>query len=117
MATLTRQNIVNTGNIPTYAAATGGGDVVDNADGKTFLHVKNASGGSITVTVTAQTVSLVTATHGTLTVPNVSVAIAAGAEKMIGPFQKAAYNTAADQLAITYSGVTSLTIGAFYINT
>ena len=116
MATLTRQSIVPAGLANTYAAAAGGGDVIDNSDGKTFLHVKNAGGGSITVTVTAQSTSLVTATHGTLTVANIAVAVGAAAEKIIGPFPKAAYNNASDQLAITYSGVTSVTIAGFKID-
>ena len=115
MATLTRQKAVLTGLTPSYASCAGGGDVVDNSDGKTFLHVKNGSGGSITVTVTAQSTSLSTTTHGLLTVSNVAIAIGAGSERIIGPFPKQAYNNASKQLAITYSGVTSLTIAAFYI--
>jgi hypothetical protein len=115
MATLVRQKVVIGGLTPSYGAAAGGGDVVDNSDGKTFLHVKNGSGGSITVTVTAQETSLATGTHGTLAVSNVAIAIAAGQERMIGPFPKQAYNNSSKQLAISYSGVTSLTIAALYI--
>lgn len=115
MATLSRQKIVVTGLTPSFGACAGGGDVVDNSDGRTFLHVKNGSGGSITVTVAAQVASLVTGTHGTLPVSNVAIAIPAGAERIIGPFAKQAYNNASKQLAITYSGVTSLTIAAFFI--
>lgn len=43
-----------------------------------------------------------------------AIAIAAGAEKMIGPFPSEHYGAAADGLGdITYSGVTSLTVGIF----
>lgn len=115
MATLTRQKVVIGGLTPSYAACAAGGDVVTNDDGKTFLHVKNSSGGSLTVTVTAQSTSVNTGTHGTLTVSNVAIAIPAGQERMIGPFPKQAYNNSSKQLAITYSGVTSLTIAAVYI--
>jgi hypothetical protein len=116
MATLVRQKIVGSGLTPSYAACAGGGDVVDNADGRTFLHVKNGSGGSITVTVTAQDTSAQTVTHGTLTVANIAVAIPAGQERMIGPFPKQAFNNASKQLALSYSGVTSLTIAAVYMD-
>lgn len=112
MATLTRQDMVEAGLLATYAACAGGGDVVDNADGLTFLHVKNGSGGSITVTVTAQVAAFQTPGMGPMTKANVAVAIGAAAEKFLGPFAKQAFNTAAGQLAITYSAVTSLTIAA-----
>ena len=48
MATLTTQTIVRTGLAPSYAAAAGGGDAMDTGDDM-FLHVKNTSGGAITV--------------------------------------------------------------------
>ena len=115
MATLSRQKVIIGGLTPSYAACAAGGDVADNSDGKTMLHVKNGSAGSITVTVTAQSTSVVTGTHGTATVSNVAIAIAAGSERLIGPFPKQAFNNSTKQLAITYSGVTSLTIAAFYI--
>lgn len=115
MATLTRQKIVIGGIAHTTAAAAVGGDVVDNSDGKTFLLVTNGGGSSINVTVTAQVASLNTATHGTLTVSSNVVAVAAGATKLIGPFPKQAYNNSSKQLAITYSGVTTVTVAALYI--
>lgn len=117
MATLSRQKILaaTTGLQATYAACAGGGDVVDNSDGKTFLHVKNGSGGALSVTVTAQNASTVVGGFGTLAVANVVVSVGAGAEKYIGPFPRQAYNNTSDQIAITYSGVTSLTIAAVYM--
>jgi hypothetical protein len=115
MATLTRQKIVIGGLQHTTQAAGGSGDVVDNSDGKTFLLVTNNSGGSINVTVTAQQTSVNTGTHGTLTVPNNVVAVANGATKLIGPFPKQAYNNASKQLAISYSGTTSVVVAALYI--
>jgi hypothetical protein len=115
MATLTRQKVIQSGLTPSYASAGGSGDVVDNSDGRTFLHVKNDGGGSINVTVTAQVSSLATAGHGTLTVSNNVVAVPAGQNRMIGPFPKQAFNNASKQLAISYSGTTSVTIAALYI--
>lgn len=115
MATLSRQKVIIGGLTPSYASAAGGGDVVDNSDGKTFLHVKNGSGGSITVTVTPQNPNVNTGSHGPAVVATVAIAIGAGSERMIGPFAKQAFNNSSKQLVITYSGVTSLTIAALYI--
>lgn len=114
MATLTRQKIVSSGLAASYGSAAAGGDVVDNSDGKTVLHVKNAGGGSINVTITAQDTSVDAAGYGTITVSNLVVAVPAGAERFIGPFPKRAFNNASKQIAITYSGVTSVTIAALY---
>ena len=108
MATLTVQDVNSGGAVPTYAAAAGGGDQFSN-DGKTMIHVKNGSGGSITVTVASQVSCSQGATH------NTAVAIAAGAEKMIGPFPTDRYNDANGFVQLTYSGVTSLTLGAFQL--
>jgi len=116
MATLTRQQITSSGLAATYSSAAGGGDVVDNTDGKTWLHVKNASGSSINVTITAQVASAGFDGYGTLTVSNIVVAVAAGAEKFIGPFPRNAYNNSSNQLAISYSAVTSVTIAALYLD-
>jgi hypothetical protein len=98
---------------PAYVAATGGGDTVTNSDGKVYLHYKNASGGSLTVTVVVQTATVQDGVYGTLTKSSIVKAIAAGAEAIIGPINKRAYNGASDIVSITYSGVTSLTVAAY----
>lgn len=109
MATLTVQTSLLTGVTPSYAAAAGGGDEFAN-DGRTMLHLKNGSGGTTVVTVN----SLVTCSQG---VDHDSVtSIGAGAEAMIGPFDVTRFNdTSTGRAAITYDGVTSLTLGAFKI--
>ena len=109
MATLTTQNIKTAGITPSYVAASGGGDKCETGEG-TFLHVKNGSGGSLTVTlITPSTVD------ATLVVGDRAVAVGAGAEAMIS-VPDTLYRDPADGLAsITYSGVTSLTIGCFRI--
>ena len=111
MATLTVQTITESGKVATYASCEGGGDVVEN-DGTVFLHLKNGSGGEITVTITAQTTSIDSSLYGDLTKANATQAIAASGEAFIGPFAPIAYNNSDAQIAITYSGVTSLTIAA-----
>jgi hypothetical protein len=112
MATLTVQTFSELGLTATYASCAGGGDVVAN-NGDTVLHVKNGSGGSITVTVTKQSSATINdPVYGVMTKANVAVAIGAGAEAFIGPFKVDGFNNSSGQIAITYSGVTSLTIVA-----
>lgn len=109
MAALSTQTIVRTGIIPTYAAAAGGGDsFVPSSD--TYLHVKNGSGGSLTVTVAATYTAIGQA------VANVVVAIAAGAEKMLGPFPYEYFAQSDGTAAATYSGVTSLTVAVLKLS-
>ena len=95
------------------AAAAGDGDTADN-NGSTFLHIKNGGGGEITATITAETTSVESNIYGDLTKANASIAISGSAEAFIGPFKPAAFNDDG-QIAITYSGVTSVTIAALYI--
>lgn len=104
MATLTVQSTDLDGVVPSYASAAGGGDEFAN-DGNTFLHLKNGSGGSIDVTVDSVKNCNQGHDHNSVT------AVGAGAEAMIGPFPKDRFNDATTgRAAITYSGVTTLTI-------
>lgn len=106
MAVLAVQSITRAGVGATYAAAAGGGDqFLPDAD--TFLHVKNASGAPITVTIVTQTND---ALGNAIADNTVSVPATTG-DRMIGPFPAQTYADPADGLAdITYSGVTSLTV-------
>ncbi len=110
MATLATQLVTRAGVIPSYAAAAGGGDAF--TPGPTvWLHAKNASGGSITITVVTSKTDAI----GNPVADN-TIAIAAGAEKAFGPFPYEHYADNATGLgSITYSGTTSLTIGAFSV--
>jgi len=104
MATLTPQVIALTGITPTLVAAAAGGDEFVNS-GREFIHIKNG-GSEITVTVNSQTACNQGSDHDVaVTVP------ATTGEKFIGPFPKARFNDAAGKVQITYSGVTSVTIG------
>lgn len=105
MATLTVYTKDLDGLIATYVSAAGGGDVFPN-DGATQLHVKNGSGSPITVTVTAVKACNQGTLHDSVTI------ITAGDEAFIGVFEKKRFNNTSGQGAITYSGVTSLTIAA-----
>ena len=114
MAELTVQQITEAGGVATYVSAAADGDTADN-NGNMFLHIKNGSGGSITVTITAVTTSVDSGMYGDLTKANASIAIAGSAEAFIGGFAPAAFNDGNSEIAITYSGVTSLTIAALYV--
>lgn len=105
MALLATQTVTRTGLAPTYAAAAGGGDTFTPGQ-NTFLHVKNGSGGAITVTI---------ATPGTtsgLAIADVSVSVpATTGDRMIGPLPGSLFTDPATGVGnITYSGVTSLTV-------
>ena len=72
MATLTTAAITPAGTDPAFVAATGAGDKVVPGD-TTYLHVKNASGVSVTVTVTAVGLCSQGSTHNSVVVvPTVS---------------------------------------------
>jgi len=114
MAELTVQQITEAGGAASYEAAAGGGDTADN-NGNMFLHIKNGGGGEITVTITAVTTSVDSGVYGDLTKANATIAVAAGTEAFIGGFAPAAFNDGNGEIAITYSGVTSVTIAALYV--
>ena len=114
MAELTVQQITETGGAATYETATAEGDTADN-NGNMFLHIKNGGGESITATITALTTSVDSGVYGDLTKANATIAVAAGTEAFIGGFAPAAFNDGNGEIAITYSGVTSVTIAALYV--
>lgn len=105
MATLAVQRIDNDGLTPAYVAAEVGGDKVVPGEGS-YVHVKNGDGTSTDVTLV---------TPGTvdgLAVADRTVTVAAGAEAKIAVPDL--YTNPVDGLAsLTYSKVTSLTIGSF----
>ena len=103
MAALTTQTVVNAGVTVTYASAAGGGDTFVNT-GQEFLHVKNGSGGDITVTIGSA------GTYRGVGMDDLAVVVPAGSEKCIKPYPAEITQGAGASTAITYSGVTSLTI-------
>lgn len=106
MATLTVQEISRSAITPSYGAAAGGGDQFPN-DGRTYLHIKNGGGSSITLTIATQlTVDGKAVADDAITVTNAQ-------ERVVGPFPPGIYNDANGMVQLTYSGVTSVTVGAF----
>ncbi|WP_337187596.1 hypothetical protein [Phenylobacterium sp.] len=107
-AALTPQIMSMNGIAPTYNAANSGGDTFLN-DGRTYVHIKNGSGGSLTVTF-ASVASYTDNALGTITLSNLAVAVPAGAERIVGFFPLARFNDVNGRVSMTYSGVTSLTV-------
>lgn len=105
---LGKQSIVQAGLIPAYSAANADGHSIAGS-GNVFLHVKNGGGAPINVTVQTP------ATVAGLAVTDQVVAVANGAEKMIGPFDKRAFNrpaggSDAGLVYVDFSDVTSVTV-------
>lgn len=109
MATLTVVQAAQAGAAFAPAAAAGGGDEFANT-GKEVAIIENGSGSSITVTAVSQI-----SVDG-LALADQTVAIAAGATKAIGPFDPAVFNDDDGMLQLTYSGVTTLTVGILRVN-
>lgn len=112
MSALTPQPILTSGMKPTYSAAAGGGDTIpQESKARRFAFVKNGGGGSITVTVAKQATSLPVSGYGSVPTSDLSVAIPAGEERMIGPFSDV-YKDASGNINLAYSGVTTVTVAA-----
>lgn len=114
MAVLNVQDALVAGAAITYAAAAGGGDSFDN-NGLVLLHVKNGSGAPITVTVDDPN----TPNPGNATQfnPDVAIAVPAAGDRLIGPFPPFRFNDVNGRVNLTYSGVTSLTVGVIRVRT
>lgn len=106
-ASLTTQQVVRTGLTPSYTAAVADGDIIDS--GAVFLHVKNASGVSVTVTIETPV------TLDGLALADQAVAVPAAGERMIGPFPARTFQQPADaavganRVLVNYSAVASVT--------
>lgn len=109
MAVLNVQRITQAGLTPAYVPAAGGGDSF-LASGTEMVHVKNGSVGSITVTVDGPNVDNFGVTGDDHDLP---IAIPAGQERMIKLADVARFRDVNGSIQLTYSGVTSLTVGVF----
>lgn len=110
---VTTQPIVKTGTLSTLAAADAvNGEVIDT--GRVYLHVHNGGGAPITVTVHA------TVVVDGLAVTDLAVAVAAGTDMKIGPFNPTTFgrlapSTDATRAYVDYSSGTSVTRGVFQL--
>lgn len=104
MALLTVQTISQTGIVPTKAAASVSDTFVNN--GKTFYSISNGSAGTVTVTVDSLTTCNFGHDH------NLTMTVAAGAEKFLGPFEPSRFNSAAGLVTVTLDSATTVTVAA-----
>ena len=93
-------------------AAVAAQDVIETAgDDRIMLRVANGGGGSINATIVAVTTTIEVAGVGDLTIPDIVVAVPAGEERSIGPFNKA-YRDPDGTVTINYSATASVTAAA-----
>lgn len=112
MAALTTQNVNNVAGLQQApVAAAGGGDTFTPGD-RTWLEVTNGGGAPITVTLGTWPD---TSEWGTA-IPDQPVTVTNGTTKKIGPLVGSRYaNPATNIGSISYSGVTSVTVGVYSI--
>lgn len=109
MATLSPTKVTGlAGATPSYGSAAGGGDKFLN-NGSMLLHVKNGDGSSHTVTVVSPELCSQGVEH------DVTVTVGASGEKIIGPFDPVRFNDANGYANISYSAVTSVTVGVLQL--
>lgn len=89
MAELSVGTISRSGLTPALVAVSSADTFKNPATERTLLYVKNDGGVSVTVTVPVQTQPSLLGDFGSGTLSDVSVAIPAGEERMIGPFAAA----------------------------
>ena len=102
---LTIQTITNAGTIITPVDANVDGNYFINT-GKSFLRVVNGSASPITVTVSSPTLCNQGSTH------DLSITVAAGVTKDIGPFDYTRFSSSDSYVHVTYSAVTTVTVAA-----
>jgi len=108
LAVLSVQRITLAGLAPSMVAADVAGDEFGNG-GRAYLHVNNGGASQITVTVDSVKPCNYGEDH------DITVDVPAGEERLIGPFEPRRFNNSSGRVAVTYSDVTSVTVGAFEV--
>jgi hypothetical protein len=114
MATIVAQKILQSGLIPTYSAASVGGDKLVNT-GIQYFHVKNGSGVTITANVVPVVTIFIDPVLGKLIKQTASLVLPAGQSGFLGPFETGAFNDTMGLITITCTATTSVTLAALYI--
>jgi hypothetical protein len=114
MATIVAQKILQSGLIPTYSAASAGGDKLINT-GIQYFHVKNASGATITASVVPVVTVYIDPVLGRLVKETATLTLPAGQSGFLGPFETGAFNDTQGYITITCSATPSVTVAALYI--
>lgn len=107
---ITAQVVTPAGIVPSYGAVDqANGNAFDNVQGDRVLHVKNGGGVSLTVTI------LTPATLEGEEVAERTVTVAAGAEKIIGPFSRRVFNQADSAVYVDWSVGASITAAVLQV--
>ncbi len=114
MATIVAQKILQSGLIPTYSAASAGGDKLLNT-GIQYFHVKNDSGVTITASVVPVVTVYIDPVLGKLIKQTATLTLDAGESGFVGPFETGAFNDTQGFITITCSATPSVSIAALYI--
>jgi hypothetical protein len=116
MAALTKQTMTEgDGTAITFVSAAGGGDTYPWSERSMFV-VKNGSGGAITVSMTANSTSFKQQGFGTVTKAAIAKSVADGATALFDTRSRA-FQGATGNVAVTYSGVSSVTVAAIELDT
>jgi hypothetical protein len=107
MAVLTVQTLALTsaGLLATLNSPGASGDTFAN-NGKTVVIAQNGATASCAVTVAATQ----TVTGASLSVPDLTVAVAASTTRIIGPLPTATFNNSSSAVAMTYANDSTLTL-------
>jgi len=114
MAIIVAQKILQSGLIPTYSAASAGGDKLINT-GIQYFHIKNDSGVTITASVVPVVTIFIDPVLGKLIKQTASLVLTAGQSGFLGPFETGAFNDTQGFITITCTATASVTIAALYI--
>jgi hypothetical protein len=109
MTDITIQDAAFSGVALSFGAAAAGDTIPLAAMERVGLLIKNDSGGSINVTLTAKTVAATVGGYGSVTLADAVVAVAAGAIKLIGPIPAAFIDTTTGKVSVAYSATATVT--------
>lgn len=108
MATLTVEDVTNTGLNATYNAVSASDEFANN--GRVIIHVVNADASANTVGITTpQTVN-------GLAVADAGGSVPAGEDRFFGPFPLATFNDGSGNVTVTHSNTTSNTVAVLRIS-
>jgi hypothetical protein len=86
------------------AANQSAGNTIANPNGDVFLILKSTTGTS-SVVIAARNATVTIPGYGPLTKSNMTVTVASGATKIVGPFVSRSWNSSAGNLVLSYAGL------------
>lgn len=90
------------------------GDTFVNSNGDLALYFINESGtDAATVTLTAQETSKDVSGYGQMSKSNLTISLAAGEDKIVGPLEKRAWNDSSGNVNAAYSGTAAASVKVY----